>query len=100
MKTPSIFRFVLFCLVLAFPGMVRAKGLIGFKLVYELVGTDSLSWQNPVQQPDNKKPNKDKPEIKEVPRSRRLPKPTAVTERIKKNRPPVKVVRPRVIKRH
>ena len=62
----------------------------GFEMV------DSIPRRQQPQKPENNRPDEDRnrPDIKEVPRSRRLPKPTTVTERVRIKRPPVRVLRP------
>lgn len=103
MKTPVLYRFVLVGLILALPFFSKASTRIVFE-TEEFTFADSLRRQPP-QKPDERRPDDDKqgrgkgrPDIiKEVPRSRRLPKPTAVTDRVRIKRPPV---RPGVIRRN
>ncbi|WP_207533503.1 hypothetical protein [Desertivirga arenae] len=103
MKTPVFYRFVLVCLVLALPLLSLASKKR--ELFYEsggeeLVLADSTGKQ-PAKKPQDKKPEKSENErpdvIKEVPRSRKLPKPKAVIDRVRIKRPPV--VRPGGIKK-
>jgi len=101
MKAPVRNRFVIVCLVMALPMMGWAAGgarTLGISHAFsELTLLDSTN-RRPVQKPEDKKPEVDKPDvIKEVPRSRRLPKPTAVIDRVRIKRPPV--MRPGVIRK-
>jgi hypothetical protein len=110
MKTPVLYRFVLVCLVSALPLLSSAAGnrfhLLERFGVEELTFADSTGKRSR-QKPDdkkaddkkreNKKPSERPEVIKEVPRSRKLPKPIAVRDRVKIKRPPV--IRPGGIKK-
>ncbi|WP_207429542.1 hypothetical protein [Pedobacter sp. SYSU D00535] len=121
MKAPLIYRLILGSMMLALPFGGVAKEL-GFKneliedsgALREFQSDQSFQEEPRQEDPkqekkpkkgestpsDDRKPDSRKPEVKEVPKSRRLPKPTAVTDRVKVKRPPVKVQRPKLIKRH
>ena len=99
MKTPFLYRFVLFSLVMALPLLASAKRTISYPH-WEAEGmllTDSTIRRQPQKPEEDRRPDNDeriKPDIKEVPRSRRLPKPTVVTDRVRIKRPPVRLLRP------
>lgn len=110
MKTPVLYRLVLVCLVSALPLLSAAeerKSHIPEKFRGEesifADSTGKRSRQKPEdknnddRKPENKKPDERPEVIKEVPRSRKLPKPIAVRDRVRIKRPPV--VRPGVIKK-
>lgn len=99
MKTPVLYRFVLVCLVVALPLLGRAgiRKSISSSGGEEFSVLDSTN-RRPVQKPEDQKPEVDRPDvIKEVPRSRRLPKPKAVVDRVRMRRPPI--MRPGVIRK-
>ena len=107
MRAPDFFRIVIVGLALALPlsSAAEASGSAGYLSKEGIVFSDR---QEPARQddkkpddrkpedrkPDDRKPEGRKPDIKEVPRSRQLPKPTAVIGRGKIKRPPVRVPRP------
>jgi len=101
MKTPVLNRFVLVCLVSALPLLSSAAGS---RFTYpggmggEEISVGDSTFRRPAQKPEDKKPENERPDvIKQVPRSRRLPKPTAVIDRVRIKRPPV--VRPGIIRK-
>lgn len=103
MKTPFYYCIVLIGL-LAFPGLSNA-GVIDPTLYTEPqqekpeAQKQDRKKEESKPKPEEKRPEVERPEIKEVPKSRRLPKPKAVVDRVIR-RPPVRVVRPGGLKPH
>ncbi len=106
-----LYRFVLVCLVSALPLLCSAAGSRRSNSLTKYSGQVLLfldsTGKKPLQERNDKKPNEKKPDdkkpdhkkpterpdvIKEVPRSRKLPKPAVVRDRVRIKRPPV--VRP------
>ncbi|HXI01351.1 MAG TPA: hypothetical protein VNI52_13870 [Sphingobacteriaceae bacterium] len=90
MKALLYRRFVIVCLIALFPFAVKANNRP--RLSNAVFATDSI--------PPNKQPAakpSDKPEIKEVPKSKRQLKPSRVDEKIR-IKPPIKI-KPDIIKR-
>ncbi len=100
MKTPVLFRIVILVLALASPLLSSANELKapaegpGAAFVADSIPRRQQPAKPEDKKPEDRKPEDRKPDIKEVPRSRHLPKPTAVIDRIKNKRPPVRIPRP------
>ena len=104
MFSSVIYKVLISLLFLAFPALVLGKGKIAENPERELLAlmkNEEVSWGPDsvpkVKKPSEKQQDGKKPEIKEVPKSRRQLKPGTVKDRIKTK--PVKVPKPKVIKK-